>query len=87
MAAYLAERDIRIIFVIFPFTGWYNQYINPEYREDIYRALDGLKTPVEFLDMNGLDCFHDGDFLDTDHLNDAGAQKASKILNAFLRDV
>lgn len=84
MTVYLSERDIRTVFVIFPFTVWYNQYINPEYREDIYRALDGLKTPVEFLDMNELDCFHDGDFLDTDHLNDMGAEKASKVLNEFL---
>lgn len=86
MTSYLAERDIRTVFVIFPFTGWYNQYINPAYREDIYSALDGLRTPVEFLDMNELDCFYDGDFLDTDHLNDKGAEKASKVLNEFLRD-
>lgn len=84
MTAYLSERDIRTVFVIFPFTEWYNKYINPKYGEDIYGALDGLRTPVEFLDMNEMDCFHDGDFLDTDHLNDTGAEKASKILNEFL---
>ena len=51
--------------------------------EDIYQLPDNLDLPVEFLDMNELDCFTDSDFLDTDHLNDIGAEKASKVLNDF----
>lgn len=86
VATYLYERNIRTIFVIFPFTKWYNRYINPEYRKDIYQMLDGLKLPVEFFDMNELECFDDGDFLDTDHLNEEGAKKASRLLNQFLRE-
>ena len=86
MAEYLSERGVRTVFVIFPFTKWYNQYINPEYKDDIYRLLDGLSLPVELLDMNEMDCFDDSDFLDTDHLNDKGAEKASRLLNQFLRE-
>lgn len=71
--------------MVFPFTKWYNQYINPQYKEDIYQLLDNLDLPVEFLDMNELDYFTDSDFLDTDHLNDIGAEKASKVLNDFVR--
>lgn len=81
---YLSERNIRTVFVVFPFTKWYNKYINPQYKEDIYQLLDNLELPVEFLDMNDLECFTDSDFLDTDHLNDIGAEKASKVLNDFL---
>ena len=85
MVKYLSERNIRTVFVVFPFTKWYNQYINPQYKEDIYQLLDNLDLPVEFLDMNELDYFTDSDFLDTDHLNDIGAEKASKVLNDFVR--
>ena len=84
MVKYLSERNIRTIFAVFPFTKWYNQYVNPQYKEDIYQLLDNLELPVEFLDMNELDCFTDSDFLDTDHLNDIGAEKASEVLNYFL---
>lgn len=86
MTAYLYERNVRTVFAIFPFTKWYNRYINPEYRKDIYQILDGLKLPVEFFDMNELEYFDDGDFLDTDHLNEEGAKKASGLLNQFLRE-
>lgn len=84
MVCFLAERDIRTIFVIFPFTKYYNQYIDPEYKTDIYDALNELEQPVEFLDMNELDGFDDNDFLDADHMNYEGAVKASSLLNAFL---
>lgn len=84
IAEYLSNRNIRTVFVVFPFTKWYNQLINPQYKEDIYQLLDKLDVPIEFLDMNELDCFTDNDFLDTDHLNDLGAEKASKVLDDFL---
>lgn len=84
MVRFLGERDIRTIFVIFPFTKYYNRYIDPEYKPDIYAALDGLEQPVEFLDMNELEGFEDNDFLDTDHMNYEGALKASQYLNMCL---
>ncbi len=77
---FLTEEKIRPIFVIFPFSAAYNQHINPEFRKDIYGALDSLLEPVEFLDMNDLGAFDDTDFVDADHLNMHGAEKASHIL-------
>lgn len=84
IVGYLSKRNIRTVVVVFPFTKWYNYHINPQYREDIYQLLDNLELPIEFLDMNELDCFSDSDFLDSDHLNDSGAEKATKVLNDFL---
>lgn len=86
MAEYLNEREITPVFVIFPYTQYYNRYIDAEYKEDILRLLQSLPVPVvEFLDMNEYpDMFDDTDFLDTDHLNDKGAQKATALLNEFL---
>lgn len=86
MTEYLTGKGITPVFVIFPYTGWYNRYIDAGYREDIYRLLDGLSVPVEFWDMNdyaGL--FDDSDFLDTDHLNDKGAEKATALLEELLK--
>lgn len=82
---YLHEHNIMPIFVIFPFTKWYNQYIDKDFKTDIYDLLDGISLPVEFLDMN--DCegiFTDADFMDTDHMNKTGALKATEILNEFM---
>lgn len=85
MVEYLWNNGITPIFVIFPFTQYYNDYIDHNYRIDIFNLLDGLSYPVEFLDMNDYpEIFDDSDFLDTDHLNSKGAAKASDFLNEFL---
>lgn len=85
MAGYLYKNGIIPIFVIFPFTDWYNCYIDSGYKEDIYNLLEKIPVPVEFWDMNNYkEYFDDTDFLDTDHLNDKGAEKATVLLNEFL---
>lgn len=85
MAEYLYQKGVIPIFVIFPFTAWYNSYIDKEYKQDIVRVLESLPFPVEFLDMNDYEgIFDDSDFLDTDHLNMQGALKATEFLNEFL---
>ncbi len=85
MVEYLHGKGITPIFVIFPFTRFYNQYIDADYKEDIFRLLDSLPLQVQFLDMNDFaDMFEDEDFLDTDHLNLKGAVKASRLLSQFM---
>ncbi|MEY8235982.1 hypothetical protein AALA36_09635 [Lachnospiraceae bacterium 66-29] len=85
MTQYLYEKGIKPIFAIFPFTRFYNYYIDDAYKKDIFSLLDSLPYEVEFLDMNEyMDLFEDDDFLDTDHLNLTGARKASKLLNEFI---
>lgn len=87
---YLYRHQITPVFVIFPFTAWYNRYIDPDYKQDIVELLESITLPVEFLDMNDCVCgpgegiFSDADFLDTDHLNRQGAMKATEILNEFM---
>lgn len=84
MTKFLTEQSVRVIFVIFPFTDYYNMYIDSMYKAEIYDLLDGFEYPVEFLDMNEFQMFDNQDFVDADHLNYQGAEKASRILNAFL---
>lgn len=88
MAEYLHGKGIKPIFVIFPFTRFYNKYIDNDYKKDIFSLLDSLSVEVEFLDMNDYaDLFEDEDFLDTDHLNLAGAVKATRLLGSFIAAV
>ena len=85
MVKLLYENGIKIYFFITPYTRAYMNYIDPEYKPDIFKTLDGLELPVEFLDMNDyLEEFDDSDFLDSDHLNDIGASKATTLLNNFI---
>ena len=88
MVEYLIQHDIMPAFVIFPFTKYYNAYIDKEYRMDIEKILQDLPYPVEFLDMNDYqEMFDDSDYLDSDHLNLQGALKATSLLNDFLKIV
>lgn len=88
MVEYLIQHDIVPVFVIFPFTKYYNTYIDQGYKADIRMILEDLPCPVEFLDMNDYqEMFDDSDYLDTDHLNLQGALKATRLLNDFLKIV
>lgn len=88
IVTYLNANKIRPIFLIMPFTKYYNAYIKPSYKKDIFSVLDALPFPVDFFDMNDLDgIFTDEDFLDTDHLNLHGAEKATIILSGYLNQL
>ena len=88
MVEYLFQHNIVPVFVFFPFTRYYNAYIDKEYKTDIRMVLEDLPYPVEFLDMNDYqEMFDDSDYLDSDHLNLQGALKATSLLNNFLKIV
>lgn len=87
MVEFLKKHDIIPVFVIFPFTQWYKKYIDPYYKKDIYELLDSIPQQVELFDMNEVDGFDDMDFLDTDHLNLNGAEKATHLLLDFLETI
>ncbi|WP_026517152.1 hypothetical protein [Butyrivibrio sp. MC2021] len=85
MVEFLHDHGVIPLFFITPYTRYYNEYIYKGYKEDIFKTLDSLDLPVELFDMNDYqDVFFDEDFLDSDHLNDAGAQKATEMLNSYL---
>ena len=81
----LTQNDIKVYFFITPYTRNYLKYIDSRYKPDILNALNNLKDPVEFLDMNDYsDIFSDEDFIDSDHLNKQGAIKATALLNEYI---
>ncbi|MDC7293587.1 hypothetical protein NXH67_08670 [Butyrivibrio sp. DSM 10294] len=88
MVSFLYTNGVKPLFFITPYTKYYNQYIYSGYKPDIYKVLDELDYPVEFFDMNDFqDEFTDEDFLDSDHLNDIGAKKATVLLDSYLENV
>ncbi|MBR0091914.1 MAG: hypothetical protein IJP92_09460, partial [Lachnospiraceae bacterium] len=51
MIGYLVQHGVRPLVLITPYTKYYNQYIDPAYREDIYQLLESIPWPLEFFDM------------------------------------
>lgn len=85
IAKLLYENQIRCVFLICPFTQYYNQYISAEFKLEIFQILDELEYPVELYDINEMsDVFSDEDFLDSDHLSDTGAEKLSLLLREII---
>lgn len=79
------EKGIIPMFVVFPFSKSYLNYINMEYKEEILQLLEGLEDPVEYLDMNDYaDYFTDEDFVNPDHMSDCGAEKATMLLDQYI---
>lgn len=85
MVDMLDQNNIKTYFFITPYTQNYLEYIDKAYKPDILSALNELNNSVEFLDMNELEgIFTDEDFIDSDHLNERGAIKATAVLNEFI---
>jgi len=78
------SRDIKVNLVVFPSTTYYNKYIDKNMKLHFEHCLSLIAGEAYLYDMNLLDVFVDSDFIDTDHLNDTGAQKMTHLLNDLL---
>lgn len=81
---YANHKKITVWLVAFPMTEWYLRAFDPKFKEYYYQALESLDYEIHHIDFNDADVFSDSDFNDMDHLNDAGAVKATSILNSIL---
>lgn len=80
---YLYDRGVQPIVVITPFTPEYHQFVLPQMRAGVEELVDSVPEEVYYVDFNQLEgLFDPTDFMDTDHLSAAGAQKASAMLAA-----
>lgn len=80
---YLYSRDVQPIVVITPFTPEYNQFVLPQMKAGVEELVESVPEEVYYVDFNQLEeLFDPADFMDTDHLSAAGAQKASAMLAA-----
>lgn len=83
---FLKDHNIKAYVVILPFSQEYNKYIHPKYEMVLMEQLDKLPFEIDYYDFNQLNDFTTYDFLDCDHLNEKGANKATTILNYILND-
>lgn len=77
---FLHMNDTMPIVVVTPFTYAYNSYVNRESKECLMELLNSVSEEVHFVDFNDCDYFDNSDFMDTDHLNEKGAEKVSRLL-------
>ena len=79
--AFLTEHDVLPVVVITPFSPEYNRFVLPEMKAGVLELIDAVPQDVHYVDFNqALDLFDPEDFMDTDHLSAAGAEKVSSIL-------
>ena len=85
----LIENNIRPIITILPFSKEYLKYIDGRYKEILLQVLDELSGNInlDFIDMNDIDIFTENDILNSDHLNHAGALKATVIMNEMMKNL
>lgn len=85
---YCNDRGMHLLLTAMPASEQYLKYILPEYKNIFYSVLDNIDGIVHLLDLTEDDSFdNDLDFNDTDHLNDSGAAKLSKIVASLLNDI
>lgn len=79
-----SERNIHVVMVTMPVTSYYASLVNKKKLEKIYYDCEQLSSENKnsfYLNLFQDKRFDNRDFYDTDHLNEDGAKKCSKILN------
>lgn len=87
---FLHENHIRPIVAVTAFTKEYMKHTDAEYpaliADMVTHAAREAACPVDFYDMNQYDgLWTESDFIDTDHMSEEGAEKASLFLNQRIR--
>lgn len=78
---FLYDHGVQPIVVITPFTPEYNQFVLPQLRVGVEELLESVPEDIDYVDFNQIEgIFEPADFMDTDHLNETGAEKVSAIL-------
>lgn len=81
------EKNIKVYMCVFPGTKEYMRYLNESFRKNFFSAMECYKKrglEVRVIDLNEVIEFETSDFNDTDHLNDRGALKATRIINSII---
>ena len=81
----LNDNGTRIHVMVMPFSSYYNERINPMYKENIYSTMDQMEQKIHFVDFNEYNLFNEEDFSNSDHLNETGRRKLTSIVNGILK--
>lgn len=83
---FLEEKGVEPVIVVFPTTKYYSKFINKTYENEFYKIIDGIKEKytVKLVDFSKMDIFEEDDFIDFDHMSEAGCIKITHELNKIL---
>ena len=79
-----AENNVSLYIIAPPHTSEYLRHLDPAYKKDYMNALNSVTGEADFWDFNDMDIFEPDDFLDSDHLNEKGAEKFTMVLKDIL---
>lgn len=81
---YLNERNVVPVIVIFPALKYYRDELSPDFKNEFYSIINSAASRhcFKIIDLFDSKLFNEDDFMDTDHLNEKGALKVSKIINS-----
>lgn len=78
---FLYDHGVQPIVAITPFSPEYNRFVLPQLRAGVEELLESVPENIDYVDFNQIEgIFGPADFMDTDHLNEAGAEKVSTLL-------
>jgi len=80
VAALCVKERINLIIVVPPATRYYKEYLCTRYKDVFYETIEHLEGIVHLIDLFDEPSFEEGDFNDTDHLNESGAHKLTEYL-------
>lgn len=84
--SFLEENNIEPIIVVFPSTKYYSKFLDKNYEKEFYKIVDRIKERTKIIDFSKQDrLFIEDDFIDFDHMSEAGAIKITNELNKLLR--
>lgn len=85
------QKKIKVIIVSMPQTHLYSSYLNQKKLNMIFKTCRNFQTNnlknVYYLNLFNEKRFSDEDFYDSDHLNEVGAKKCSKIVDEFINSI
>lgn len=81
------SENINLLLVVTPSTPYYFNHLLPDYKSKFYDILNEIDGIIHLLDLAEDTAFLDEDFIDTDHLNEKGAQKLTQLILNTLQEI
>ena len=82
------ENGIVPVLAMYPHSLNYMELIDSSYIDELISVMEEIPYPLHFIDMNANpELFTEDDFRDSDHLSEAGAFKATVLIDRLLKEI
>ena len=89
ISAMCREKEVCLMMIVFPANMYYRDSLDPQLKDMYFEQLKSIPVGTIFrnLDLSESRVFDPVlDYADTEHLNDAGAEKMTELLGRFISD-